>query len=145
MFYVCVFVSVFVLIVGCLTSVICENATNVLEFQTLLKLSFEICLLREKIKHIVDQGKGIPDEDAPHILAETKYWCVVEKKREEGDVMTLEAQADSAVCVDDNFVNMLQHNPMGVDSFTGASAKAILDAALASDEAAAGIVPKQGC
>ena len=99
---------------------------------------------REKIKHIVEQGKGVPDEDAPHLVSETKYWCLVEKKREEADVTSLEATAESRAKVDANFLSMRQQNPVGVDTYTNATAKAILDAAMASEDASAPGVAKAG-
>ena len=36
---------------------------------------------RPKIDYIVSKGGGIPDRDAPHVLAETKFWRTIEEER----------------------------------------------------------------
>ena len=34
-----------------------------------------------KISNIIARGGGIPDEDAPDVVEETRYWCLIEQER----------------------------------------------------------------
>ena len=90
------------------------------------------CCLREKIAFIVSQGKGIPDEDAPHVLAETKYWCTVQKKQEDLDTQEIGANITGNAKVDKHLLGFTSAPLMGVEVYTGATSAAILNASSAS-------------
>ena len=82
---------------------------------------------REKISHIVATGKGIPDEDAPHVLAETKYWCTVERKQVEEDKELVKQEAVTRTRVDADLMRAMQTS-LPIDSYTNATPTAIMDA-----------------
>ena len=44
-------------------------------------------MLRAKIDHIVATQQGEPDEMAPGVLEETRFWCVVKRTKTENEVV----------------------------------------------------------
>ena len=46
-----------------------------------------VLFLRKKIDAIVARGGGIPDRDAPEVLEECKFWCVIEECRTDSCIM----------------------------------------------------------
>ncbi|CAE7574564.1 unnamed protein product [Symbiodinium sp. CCMP2592] len=62
----------------------CESQIQMSKKQTLEgRTSMRLIAVKDmqKIDCIVSRGGGVPDRDAPSVLEETKFWCVVEESR----------------------------------------------------------------
>lgn len=66
---------------------------------------------REKINHIVQNQRGEADEDAPHVIEETKFWVTVKKAEIDQDDASTSLSANARVATDQNMMTALTADP----------------------------------